>query len=80
MTRLKCTYVGNVTYDLAFLAEKKDAVLKLLRSWNLDAYIRKLNDDLSFEIAIQGDISGVILEKFRDYFRDKLYVETEVLK
>lgn len=80
MTRLKCIYLGNVTYDLAFLAEKKDAVLRLLYSWNLDAYLRNLNDDLSFEIAIRDDISGVILEKFRDYFHDKLYVETEVLE
>ena len=80
MTRLKCFYCGKISYDLAFLAQKKDAVLRLLNSWNLDAYLRNLNDDLSFEIAIRGDISSVLLEKFRDYFRDKLYVGTEVLE
>ena len=80
MTRLKCTYLGKNSYDLAFLAEKKDAVLRLLNSWNFNAYLRNLNDDLSFEIDIRNDISGVILEKFRDYFRNKLYVKIEVLE
>lgn len=80
MTRLKCTYCANIPYDLAFLAQKKDAVLRLLNSWNIDAYLRNLNDDLSFEIAIRDDISNAILGKFRDYFLDKLFVGTEVLE
>ena len=80
MTRLKCVYCANIPYDLAFLSEKKDAILRLLNSWNYDAYLRNLNDDLSFEIAIRDNISNVILGKFRDYFREKLYVGTEVLE
>lgn len=80
MTILKCEYIGDSMLDFAYIVDAKDKVVAMLRSLNYDAYIRKINDDLTFEIGISNQISNVILGKLREYFFDYYHVNAEVLE
>lgn len=80
MTILKCEYIGDSMLNFAYIVAAKDNVMTMLKSLNYSAYLRKINDDLTFEIGISDQISSVILGKLREYFFDYYNVKTEVLE
>ena len=79
MTILKCSFCGNYTNDLGILSERKELIIDTFKGWEYDAYLRKLNTDLTFEIAIRDNIPKDILDVFRSYFHENWDIETEVL-
>lgn len=80
MTRLQCSYCGNYTKDLDILSERKELIIDTFKGWEYDVYLRKLNTDLTFEIAIRDDIPKDILDVFRKYFHENWDIETELLE
>lgn len=80
MTRLKCSSCGNYTIDLGLLSERKELIIDTFKGWEYDAYLRKLNTDLTFEIAIRDDIPKNILDMFMKYFYEIWDIETEILE
>lgn len=77
MTILKCKFDGEPKYSIEKITEAKDKMLAALNSWGYDAYPRKLNDDLTFEISIPGKISYGVLDKFMKLFEEKFDVLSE---
>ena len=77
-THLRCRHPADSNLDS--LIAIKNHILNMFHEFCFAAEFIKLNDDLSFEIAVDRAISSEILQKFIDYFYICFDVEMKIIK
>lgn len=77
---LKCEYKRAWPESLGLVLKRKNDILKTFHEFGYDVNFLKLNDDLSFDLSVNSDISLELLKKFMEYFDKEFDVVTEIIE
>ena len=77
---LKCEYKRACPESLGLVLMRKNDVLKTFHEFGYDVRFLKLNDDLTFDLSVNSDISLELLKKFMVYFDKEFDVETHIIQ
>ena len=77
---IKCEYKRACPESLELVVMRKNDILKTFREFGYDVRFLRLNDDLSFDLSVNSDISLELLKKFRVYFDKEFDVEMNIIQ
>ena len=77
---LKCEYKRACPESLGLILMRKNDILKTFYEFGYVVRFSKLNDDLSFDLRINSDISLELLKKFMAYFDKEFDVEMSIVE
>lgn len=77
---LKCEYKCSCPESLGLVLMRKNDVLKTFREFGYDVRFLRLNDDLSFDLSVNSEISLELLKKFIAYFDKEFDVEMSIVE
>lgn len=77
---LKCEYKRASPESLGLILRRKNDILKTFHEFGYDVRFLKLNDDLTFDLSVNSDISLELLKKFMTYFDKEFDVVTEIVE
>lgn len=80
ITLLNCRCIDSNNIDLVTIINRKNHILHAFRELGFTADFVKLNDDLSFNISVDANISAGILQKFIDHFYKFVSLEVTFAK